>query len=92
MGFHCGNCCAFFHRKLWNGRLLYYWFLNFIFIFYRGTYIINNLDLLGTRDLFFKLQDRLAPTITINIIGILVLIIFGVLLWRFLKRKGVDKK
>ena len=66
--------------------------MGIIFIFYRGTYIINNLDLLGTRDLFFKLQDKLAPSITINLIGILVLIVFGVLLWRFLKRKGRDKK
>ena len=66
--------------------------IGLIFIFYRGTYVINNLDLLGTRDLFFKLQDKLAPSITINLIGILVLIIFGILLWRFLKRKERDKK
>jgi len=61
--------------------------MGLIFIFYRGTYIINNLDLLGTRDLFFKIQDKLVPSITINLIGILVLIVFGVLLWRFLKEK-----
>ncbi len=60
--------------------------MGLIFIFYRGTYVINNLDLLGTRDLFFKLQDKLAPSIIIKLIGILVLIVFGILLWRFLKK------
>ncbi len=58
-----------------------------VFIFYRGTYVINNLDLLGTRDLFFKLQDRLAPTIKIELIGMAVLIVFGIFLWRFLRKK-----
>ncbi len=63
--------------------------MGLVFIFYRGTYVINNLDLLGTRDLFFKLQDKLAPSITINLIGILILIIFGILLWKFLKGKRI---
>ncbi len=62
-----------------------------IFIFYRGTYVINNLDLLGTRDLFFKIQDKLAPSIIVNFIGVLVLIVFGVLLWKFLKKEGRAK-
>ena len=66
--------------------------MGLIFIFYRGTYVINNLDILGTRDLFFKLQDKLAPSITINLIGILVLIAFGVLLWKFLRKTARDGK
>lgn len=34
--------------------------IGLIFIFYRGTGVINNLDPLGTRELFFRLQDRLS--------------------------------
>jgi len=30
-----------------------------VFVFYRGTAVINNLDPLGTRELFFRLQDGL---------------------------------
>lgn len=58
------------------------------FIIYRGTVFINVFDPLKTRQLFYTIQNKLISSNLSVIIGLLILIIFLILLWKFLRRKN----
>lgn len=58
-----------------------------LFIIFRGTSFFNTLSIFGTTtELFYTLQREIINFKYVNIIGAVALIVFILVLWRFLKR------
>jgi len=60
--------------------------MGLVFIFYEGTAAVNTLDLTGTRQLFYDWQRALFDAPYANVIGLIVLAVFLLLIWRFVRR------
>ncbi len=71
--------------KLIAGALLIV--MGLIFIFYEGTAAINITDIAGTKQLFYDWQRALFGAQYLNMIGLIVLAVFLLLIWRFVRKK-----
>ncbi len=60
--------------------------MGLIFIFYEGTAAVNTMDFTGTKQLFYDWQRALFDVQYVNIIGLIVLAVFLLLIWRFVRR------
>ncbi len=61
--------------------------MGLVFIFYKGTAVINIMDVTGTKQLFYDWQRVLFGAQYLNIIGLIALVIFLLLVWRFVRGK-----
>ena len=62
--------------------------MGLIFLMYKGTSVFNYLGLGDITYIIYRLQESIINLKYANIIGLFVLIIFLILLWRFLKKKN----
>jgi len=68
-------------------------FIGLLFVIYRGTNLFNILDPLNMKIYFYTLQNKLISAISYyNKIGAVLLIVFGVLLYLFLRKKKSSVK
>ena len=67
--------------------------LGLVMIIYKGTSVVNNWDILGTKQYFYSIQDKLIGWEQANLVGIILIILFIVVLGSsLLKRKNSVKK
>lgn len=71
--------------NLFSGILLVL-FGTFIII-YKGTALINRIDIFGTRPYFYLLQSKLIEWKYANVLGVLLSLAFILVLWYVLKKK-----
>ena len=70
--------------KLISGVL--FMIIGLVFIFYQGTGGINNFDITGTKQFFYDWQRALFGLQYANIAGLIILVAFLLLVWRFVRR------
>ncbi len=67
-----------------------------VLIIYRGTAIVNTLDIFGTKDYFYSIQRQLIEWQYANILGIVVFFLFAILigwfLWRYKTKNNSNEK
>jgi Na+/phosphate symporter len=64
-----------------------------VFILFRGTWIVNGLQMFGLREYFYGWQNLFLENSTIfNAVGILVVVLFLLILVSFLVREIRDRK
>ena len=61
--------------------------MGLVFIIYRGTYVFSYLGLGNITRFIYSLQNRIVELKFANIVGFFILIIFLLVLWKFLKNK-----
>ncbi|MAH33540.1 hypothetical protein CL615_04050 [archaeon] len=62
--------------------------LGLVFVIYGGTYITNNLGLGSMTSIVYSFQEKVLSLKLSNIIGVVILLVFLFLLYRFLKKNG----
>jgi len=62
--------------------------MGLIFLMYKGTYIFDYLGLGDITYAIYRLQEKIINIKYVNVLGLFVLIIFLILLWRFLRKKN----
>lgn len=63
-----------------------------LFLLYKGTYIINDVDPLGTMKLFYYLNDKLIelgiPSVFGDVLGLLVIVLLLTITYIFIKKRS----